>query len=102
MNDTTDMAGNPTAHAEVEVVNQYGMHARPATRFVQVAGGFEAEVEVSKNGGESVNGRSVMGLLTLAAEKGSKLRIRAEGADAGALVHRLVELVSSGFEMEEA
>ena len=93
---------NHAAHAEVEIVNQYGMHARPATRFVQVAGVFEAEVEVSKNGGETVNGKSVMGLLTLAAERGSRLKIHAEGPDALALVSRLVLLVSSGFEMDEA
>lgn len=89
------------AEVVVSVKNTYGLHARPATRFVEVAGGFVADIEVLGPGGAKVNGKSVMGLLTLAAEKGVSLTIRAEGEDAQAAVERLSSLVSAGFEMNE-
>ncbi len=89
------------AVSTVLVSNAYGMHARPATRFVEVASGFEAEIEVSRDGDHPVNGKSVMGLLTLAAEKGTPLTIRARGSDAEAAVARLSRLVGAGFEMQE-
>jgi phosphocarrier protein len=75
------------------------MHARPASEFVKLAGGFACEVRVEKDGLE-VNGKSIMGVLMLAAERGSRLTIRAEGGDAADAIEALRALVSRGFEEE--
>jgi len=82
---------------EVEIVNRAGMHARPAAAFVKIAGRFNAEITVEKDGLE-VNGKSIMGVLMLAAEKGSRLRLVASGADAAAALDALADLVGRGFE----
>ena len=82
---------------EVEIVNRAGMHARPAAAFVKIAGRFSAEITVEKDGLE-VNGKSIMGVLMLAAEKGSRLRLVASGADAAAALDALADLVGRGFE----
>lgn len=79
------------------IVNELGMHARPAGEFVKLATRFSAEVWVAKDGGEAVNGKSILGVLTLAAECGSVLRLRAEGDDAEAAVAALESLVQAGF-----
>jgi len=63
------------------VTNKLGIHARPAALFVRVASRFESDITVEKDG-ETVNGKSIMGLMMLAAGYGSKLRITAEGRDA--------------------
>jgi phosphocarrier protein len=81
----------------VEIVNAAGMHARPASEFVKLAGRFRCDVRVEKDGLE-VNGKSIMGVLMLAAECGSSVVIRADGEDAGRAVEALAELVRSGFE----
>lgn len=86
---------------EVEIVNRAGMHARPAAEFVKIAGRFRAEIRVEKDGLE-VNGKSIMGVLMLAAEHGSRLRLTAEGADAEDAVDALSDLVVRGFEEMEA
>ena len=86
---------------EVEIVNRAGMHARPAAEFVKMAGRFRAEIRVEKDGLE-VNGKSIMGVLMLAAEHGSRLRLTAEGADAEDAVDALSDLVVRGFEEMEA
>lgn len=83
--------------ATTQIVNRFGMHARPAAEFVKLAGGFMAEVWVEKDG-LRVNGKSIMGVLMLAAEHGSELLIRAEGTDADAALEALVALVEKGFE----
>ena len=80
----------------VQIVNRLGLHARPAAEFVKLAGTFRAEILVEKNGLE-VNGKSIMGVLMLAAEHGSSLMIRAEGEDAEEALAALVELVVGGF-----
>jgi phosphocarrier protein len=80
-----------------QIVNRLGLHARPAAEFVKLAGRFAAEISVEKDG-MTVNGKSIMGVLMLAAEHGSELRIRGEGQDAQAAVDALVSLVSRGFE----
>ena len=82
---------------EVEIVNPAGMHARPAAEFVKVAGRFSSDIRVEKDGLE-VNGKSIMGVLMLAAEVGSLLRVSAEGNDAEDAVDALSELISRGFE----
>jgi phosphocarrier protein len=78
------------------IVNALGMHARPAAEFVKVANRFQAHITVTKDGLE-VNGKSIMGMMMLAAECGSSLLLRADGDDAEAAVAALLELVAAGF-----
>ena len=89
----------PTLERTVEIVNRLGLHARPAAEFVKLAGRFKSEVLVEKDGLE-VNGKSIMGVLMLAAEHGSRLRIQASGSDAEEAVAALSDLVNRGFEEE--
>ena len=86
---------------EVRVPNVLGLHARPAAAFVKLSSGFESEVFVAK-GELEVNGKSIMGVMMLAAECGSKLRIRAEGPDCEDAADALAELVAGGFGEEMA
>jgi phosphocarrier protein HPr len=81
----------------VEIVNRAGMHARPASEFVKLAGSFSAEVWVEKDG-LRVNAKSIMGVLMLAAECGSSIRIEADGDDAERALAALASLVQRGFE----
>ena len=78
-------------------MNRAGMHARPAADFVKLAGRFAANVTIQKDGLE-VNGKSIMGVLMLAAEQGSTLKLTASGEDAEAAVEALADLVKRGFE----
>ena len=79
------------------ICNQRGLHARAAARFVKTAGSFEAEVWVRKNGIE-VSGRSIMGLMMLAAAPGAVIRLTASGPQAEAAVTALVRLVECKFD----
>ncbi len=81
---------------ELTIVNRLGLHARPAAMFVRVASRYRAEVWVQKEG-ENVNGKSIMGLMMLAAGQGSKLQIRCEGPDAEKALADLEELIQSKF-----
>lgn len=85
----------------VEIVNRAGMHARPAAQFVKLAGRFSAEIQVEKDG-MRVNGKSIMGVLMLAAEQGSHLTLFANGRDADDALDALSELIGRGFEEVEA
>ena len=85
----------------VEIVNRAGMHARPASELVKLAGTFSSEVRLEKDGLE-VNAKSIMGVLMLAAEMGSQLRISADGEDAVDAVEALAALVGRGFGEVEA
>ncbi|MDX1646016.1 MAG: HPr family phosphocarrier protein [Longimicrobiales bacterium] len=85
----------------VEVVNRAGMHARPAAQLVKLAGRFESDIRLEKDGLE-VNGKSIMGVLMLAAERGSRLKISAQGDDAERAVLALHDLVARGFDELEA
>jgi phosphocarrier protein len=78
------------------IQNQNGLHARPAALFVTTSNRFSSEVWVEKEG-ERVNGKSIMGLMMLAAAKGSSLRIIAEGEDALAVLEALEQLITSRF-----
>lgn len=80
----------------VRVRNQPGIHARPAALFVKKAAEFRSEVFVT-HGDLTVNGKSIMGVMMLAAETGAEIKIAAEGPDEGAAVDALVTLVHSGF-----
>jgi phosphocarrier protein len=82
---------------ELTVVNKLGIHARPASMFVRTANRFTAEVFVEKDG-ETINGKSIMGLMMLAAGPGSRLTVRAEGADAAAAVAAIEDLLQRKFE----
>lgn len=89
--------GDTVLEITVEIVNRAGLHARPASEFVKLASRYQAEVRLEKEGLE-VNGKSIMGVLMLAAECGSRLCIRAEGDDAPEALEALAELVRRGFE----
>jgi len=87
-----------TVRVEKEVVirNRNGLHARPAAMFVKVANRYRAELWVEKDG-ERVNGKSIMGLMMLAAGKGSTLKLILEGTDAEKVATELQELIESRF-----
>jgi phosphocarrier protein len=81
------------------VSNKLGIHARPAALFVRTASQFKCEVLVEKDG-ETVNGKSIMGLMMLAAGPGSRIRVQAEGADAKQATDALATLVNDKFNEE--
>ncbi|MGH6992271.1 MAG: HPr family phosphocarrier protein [Caulobacteraceae bacterium] len=85
------------ATAEVEVVNERGLHARASAKFVKLASAFTAEVQVRRDD-QIVDARSIMGLMMLAAGPGSVIAITAEGEDAEAAVAALKRLVANRFE----
>jgi phosphocarrier protein HPr len=80
-----------------EILNQRGLHARAAAKFVKTAGTFEAEIDVSRQG-QTVSGHSIMGLMMLAASTGSEIEIACSGKDAKAALDALTELVANKFE----
>ncbi len=88
--------GTGKIEKEVTIVNRLGMHARPAALFVRIASRYRAEIWVEKEG-EQINGKSIMGLMMLAAGQGSKLTIRCEGADADKVMEELEELIQQKF-----
>ena len=84
----------------VEICNERGLHARASAKFVKTAAGFEAEVTVSKDG-HTVDARSIMGLMMLAAGPGSSIEIEAEGPDAEPALDALEALVAGRFDEDE-
>jgi phosphocarrier protein HPr len=82
--------------AEIEIINRLGMHARAAARFVEIASRFAADVTVG-NGEESVSGKSILGLMMLAAAEGTTLVLLAAGADAEQAIDALAELIAQRF-----
>ena len=84
---------------EFTVLNKLGIHARPAAMFVKTANKFTCDIFVEKDG-ERVNGKSIMGLMMLAAGPGSKLTVIAEGADSGNALSAIEELVTRKFDEE--
>jgi len=93
---SNDGTGKSQATKEVTVINKLGIHARPAALFVKVANKFTSNITVEKDG-EQVNGKSIMGLMMLAAACGSKLTLIADGADAEAAVRDLEQLFLQKF-----
>ena len=81
---------------EAKIVNSLGLHARPAAAIVKVASGFKATIEIIRDD-MTVNGKSIMGVMMLAAECGSSIIFRAEGPDEVEALEALVALVASGF-----
>ncbi len=88
------------ASRTVEITNKRGLHARASAKFVKTASGFDAEVRVSKDG-QTVDARSIMGLMMLAAGPGCCIEIEAEGAEAAAALEALEQLVVAKFDEEE-
>ena len=84
---------------ELTVVNKLGIHARPAAMFVKVANRFGSDIFVEKDG-EKINGKSIMGLMMLAAGPGSKVILYVKGADASAAIAELEALVQRKFDEE--
>lgn len=78
------------------IVNKLGLHARPSALLVTTAGRFQSEVHFTKDG-LRVNGKSIMGVMMLAAEKGSEITIEAEGPDEDQAVDALITVIESGF-----
>lgn len=85
------------ASVEVTIVNRRGLHARAAAKFVKLAGSYDAQVQVAKNGTE-VSGSSIMGLMMLAASPGTTLRLSAKGPAAAEALSALAALVAAGFD----
>ncbi len=90
------MSTEEATRRTVRIANKQGLHARPAAEFVKLAKTYEAEIFVMKEDIE-VNGKSILGLMMLAAECGSELVIRADGSDADAAVDGLCALIAEGF-----
>ena len=80
----------------VQIINRNGLHARPAAEIVKTAARFRADVTIARDDVE-VNGKSIMGVMMLAAEFGSTVRLRADGADADAALEALSVLIASKF-----
>jgi len=107
MSETPTIDKDGKLQRTVQVINKRGLHARAAAKFVKTAGGFEATVRVSAskcmaaNDGSSVSGRSIMGLMMLAAGPGSELCIQAEGRQAKEALAALAALVENRFDEED-
>ncbi len=91
-------AADKTCRAAVALCNRDGLHARPAHLFVQTANAYASRITVRRQGeAEIVDGKSIMGMMMLAAERGAMLELESEGPDADQQVRALVELVEAGF-----
>jgi len=85
---------------EITIINKLGLHARAAAKLVNTASAFGAEVLISKNGQE-VNGKSIMGVMMLAASKGTVVRLQVNGEDEEASIKALVDLINDCFGEDE-
>lgn len=93
---TKKSGGDQRITREIVILNRYGLHARPAALFVKTSNRYKCEVWVEKDG-EEVNGKSIMGLMMLAAGNGSKLKVSATGPDAEKFLTEVEELVAKRF-----
>ncbi len=84
------------AERSVQIVNKHGLHARPAAEMVKAASRFQSDITISRDDLE-VNGKSIMGVMMLAAEHGATILLRANGADADAALDALAALVANRF-----
>jgi phosphocarrier protein HPr len=85
---------------EITIVNKLGLHARAAAKFVSLASGFESEIVLKRNG-KSVNGKSIMGVMMLAAGCGSTVELSADGTDEMQAIHALETLIEDRFGEEQ-
>lgn len=98
MSETSGASDQPTRVLRVTLANRHGLHARPAHLFVQTANAYASKLEVGRvDGDERVDGKSIMGMMMLAAEKGVELELVATGPDADALLRALSELIAANF-----
>jgi len=84
---------------EVEIINKLGLHARAAAKFVNLASGFESEINISRNG-RTVNGKSIMGVMMLAAGRGSTIELSVSGNDELEALQQLEQLIQNRFDEE--
>lgn len=84
----------------IEIINKLGMHARAAAQFVQLASNFTSHIEIEKDG-RRVNGKSIMGVMMLAAGKGSEITLYIDGEDEEDGMSKLEELINNRFNEEE-
>ncbi|HED40872.1 MAG TPA: HPr family phosphocarrier protein [Chromatiales bacterium] len=86
--------------AQLTIINKLGLHARAAAKFVTLASSFDSEITV-KRGGRCVNGKSIMGVMMLAAAKGTQIEVSAEGGDEALAIAQLQQLVEQRFGEDE-
>ena len=86
--------------SDITIINKLGLHARAAAKFVNLASAFASEVSLSRNG-HTVNGKSIMGVMMLAAAKGTTLELAADGSDEAQAMQQLEKLVAERFGEEE-
>jgi phosphocarrier protein len=86
-------------HRQVEIINKLGLHARAAAKFVTLASGFQSEIQLVHNGNQ-VNGKSIMGVMMLAAAKGTQLELLVEGPDEQEATEKICELIANRFDEE--
>ena len=84
----------------VTIINKLGLHARAAAKFVTLASSFESSIQLARNG-QQVNGKSIMGVMMLAASRGTELELVADGSDETTALERLSELVNERFGEDE-
>ena len=92
-------ASGPTVVRDLVIGNKLGLHARPAAMFVRIANRFASDIQVEKDG-EEITGKSIMGLMLLAAGCGSRLKVTVTGGDAEDMVKALEELIARKFDEE--
>ncbi|MCB1858918.1 MAG: HPr family phosphocarrier protein [Gammaproteobacteria bacterium] len=85
---------------DIDIINKLGMHARAAAKFVTLASQFSSDIKVSREG-QSVDGKSIMGVLMLAASQGTRLNLSIEGSDQDAAMEALQNLISNRFGEDE-
>jgi len=85
---------------EIEIINQLGLHARAAAKLVKLAANFSSLSEIGKDG-QMVNAKSIMGVMMLAASKGTIVQLRTEGSDEEAAMHAITALINDRFEEEQ-
>ncbi len=85
---------------DIKIINKLGMHARAAAQFVQLASSFSSNIEIEKDN-QRVNGKSIMGVMMLAASKGSNITLYADGEDENNSISKLEELINNRFNEDE-
>lgn len=90
----------PVASRQVRIVNAHGLHMRPASRFVNLANRYQSDIRV-QFGPTTANGKSILDMTSLAAERGTTLDLQANGPDAEPALDALAELVAAGFHMTD-
>lgn len=88
------------ASRDIEIINKLGMHARAAAKFVKLATSFDSNIDIQKDS-RRVNAKSIMGVMMLAASKGSTITIHADGSDAEKSLDALEQLINNRFDEDE-